>query len=350
MATRSSPYRNSSRHCRDRYDEVLGRLTAMAFALFPRYSVSLSETLFILVTFSQMSIKFTCSACQNLLEVPDGNAGKQAKCPACSEVLVVPDVNAESSEAAKPPAPINPYAMSATSLDEPREELPEGELSVQPIDVGLSLSAGWEILKANAGVLIGSFVVMIVVSMGFGIFRAVTEEAVNAFAKPDAMVVAFIVFTFTLISQIINVWFTIGLIKIFLAVARRQPADISMLLGSSPYVVRGFLGTLLFSVALVVGFVLFIVPGIYIALTYWPFMYFIVDRDCGTIESFQLAAKHAAGNRLSAFCLGLLGICLGFLGILLFCIGWLVTTPWTLMMLAVAYLMMTGQRFYQPTA
>ena len=98
-----------------------------------------------------------------------------------------------------------------------------------------------------------------------------------------------------------------------------------------------------------VGLILLIVPGIYIAATYWSYMYFLVDRNCGVFESFQLAGMHAPGNRMQAVLLGIMAIGLSFLGLLACGVGMLVTVPLVMLMIVIAYLMMTGQPFVQPT-
>ena len=101
----------------------------------------------------------------------------------------------------------------------------------------------------------------------------------------------------------------------------------------------------MFYLCFLIGFILFIIPGIYLALTYWTYMYFIIDRNCGIMESFQLASQHASGNRINTLLLWLISAGLMLLGLLACGIGILAAAPLILIMFTVAYMMMTGQYY-----
>ena len=51
---------------------------------------------------------------------------------------------------------------------------------------------------------------------------------------------------------------------------------------------------------------------------------------------------------MSILVLVLISMGLGTLGCLALCLGWIVTTPFSMFMFAIAYLTMTGQPFVQP--
>lgn len=310
-----------------------------------------------------MPIEFLCDGCQQQLRVPDDSAGKQAKCPNCSAVLTVP----VASPNAPDPTPLinplgaggasprgnaaeatpNPYASpSAVSQSSP---FVPGELSVQLIDPGYALSSAWALFKTNAGVLIGSYVVLMVCNFGISFVGAFIQGTLaQALADPQAPAVMLTGVGSSILNQVVQLWLTVGFIRITLAVARNQPAEIAMLMSGGPYLLRYIGAAILFGLAVFVGFLLLIVPGIYIALTYWSYMYFIIDRNCGVFESFQLAGTHAAGNRGNVFLLGLIAMGLMVLGMLACGVGILVAGPLVMMMFTIAYLMMTGQYFSQP--
>ena len=90
-------------------------------------------------------------------------------------------------------------------------------------------------------------------------------------------------------NQLVSTFFNIGTILLFLAIVRGKQAGIHLLFGGMPYLLRGFLTSLLFFLIVVVGLILLIVPGIYLALRLWPFLYFIVDRDADIVESLSLS-------------------------------------------------------------
>ncbi len=53
-----------------------------------------------------MPIEFHCTACNQLLRVPDDTAGRKAQCPGCDAVLDIPSATARPAPAEPPPAPI----------------------------------------------------------------------------------------------------------------------------------------------------------------------------------------------------------------------------------------------------
>jgi uncharacterized membrane protein len=320
-----------------------------------------------------MPIEFLCSGCQNQLRVADETAGKQARCPNCSTVLTVPGSSQTSQTPggfdfgkpapspfvpqqpasnpySQPGIPQNPYASPSSSYDPPTA-FSGGALSVQQMDVGVALSAAWNLLRLNAVVLIGAYFIQLVlsfgISFGFGIASGILGQVLQDPQHPAVMLVQM---SSSVVNQLIQLWLAIGAILINLAVARGQNASIGMLFSGAPYLLRYIGAAIIFGIAMGVGFLLLIVPGIYVVLTYWSYMYFLVDRNCGVFESFQLAKTHASGNRLNSFVMFLLAAGLGMLGILACGIGLLVTAPLAFLTMVICYLMMTGQRYVEPTS
>jgi hypothetical protein len=77
-------------------------------------------------------------------------------------------------------------------------------------------------------------------------------------------------------------------------------------------------------------------------------LYVLVDRDVGVIESLKISRQITAGNKLSLFLLYIVGSVLGILGVCAFCIGYLFVVGFMFLMLAVAYLTMSGQSIAIP--
>ncbi len=309
-----------------------------------------------------MPIEFVCEGCQQRLRVPDDSAGKPAKCPNCGRILTVPttapsafagaigdvasvpmsDVSAGSSA-----APRNPYASPATA-QEPLPQLGMGALSVQVIDTGLAFSTAWDLFKINAGILVGAYVIQIACSMGISIAGTAAQTVLaQVLGDPKSIAIVLVNVGTSILNQTVQLWLAIGFLRITLAIARNRPAEIGMLFSGAPYLLRYIGAAILFGIVLMVGFLLLIIPGIYIALTYWSYMYFLVDRNCGVMESFQLAGKHASGNRLNALVLGLIAIGLSLLGLMACGVGILISAPLVMMMFTIAYLMMSGQSYSQ---
>ena len=58
-----------------------------------------------------MPIEFRCQACNKLLRVPDGSAGKKAKCPDCQTVIQIPAASPPQSSPPQPPSLLDEEAI-----------------------------------------------------------------------------------------------------------------------------------------------------------------------------------------------------------------------------------------------
>lgn len=90
-----------------------------------------------------------------------------------------------------------------------------------------------------------------------------------------------------------------------------------------------------YALLIVLGAILFILPGIYFALKYCLVSYIIVDRNVGIKEAFRLSGESTKGHKTSLLALGFLFGLINILGALALLYGLLVTIPVSL--LAVAY-------------
>lgn len=309
-----------------------------------------------------MSIEFLCSGCQQRLAVPQENAGKQAKCPSCQAVLTVPARSVGRRPDVPPVNPVgsvgepqtnqstgggpNPYAAPSSVSDHGPSV--SGELSRQAIDPGYALTIAWELYKRNAAILIGAYVIQMALNFGISFASTLLSILAQNLEGGPSLAAMLIDSISSIVGTVIQWWLTLGYLRITFAIARYQPVDIGMLFSGGRYMLRYVGASILFGLAFGVGLLLLIIPGIYVFLTYWPYMYFIVDRDCSVSESFRLSGEYTPGNRLSIVLIMLISVGLMALGILACLVGWLATMPIAMMMITISYLMMTGQPFSQP--
>ncbi len=93
-----------------------------------------------------------------------------------------------------------------------------------------------------------------------------------------------------------------------------------------------------------------IVPGIIVAMIWWPCYYLVVDRKTTMLESFSTAQKVMRGNMGTVILLWLLGAGIGMLGMAMCCVGVIFALPLVAMMKSTAYLMMSDQLPLRPGA
>jgi hypothetical protein len=174
----------------------------------------------------------------------------------------------------------------------------------------------WGLTKQNFGFLAVTFLALTVLQMAIGGDRGVSASLIN-----------FILGTCSLI-----VW-------------TRVPLDI--IDGKKPTIeaigaeFKKFLHYLgaffILQVALFVGFILLIIPGIYLAVTYGWFSYMIGDKQSGIVDSFKQSARLVNGSRWQVlkFLLAIIG--LNIVGLLALVVGLLVTVPMSMVASALVY-------------
>jgi uncharacterized membrane protein len=92
-----------------------------------------------------------------------------------------------------------------------------------------------------------------------------------------------------------------------------------------------------FQLALIVGFMLLIIPGIYVAVTYNWFAYLIAEKHYGAKESLKQSARLVDGARwqILKFFFAIVG--LNILGLLALVVGLFVTVPMSMIAGALIY-------------
>ena len=307
-----------------------------------------------------MTIQFQCNTCQQTLAVSDEFAGKRAKCPNCADVLDVPGTGQAQSQAfdSSPqlasaqgavgdsnfgPSDENPYRSPVTTAPMPRVT---GEFGKGSLDAGLALSTALNLFQANVGLLVGSTLVIFAITTVVG---QINNVVVALAARLDGGQPGFAFIGALLFSQLfgmaVNSFFMIGMFRICLAIGRNATAEFGMLFSGIPYLVPFLMVNIAFAVMTTIGFLMLIVPGVFVVLTYWPAMWLSLDRKLGFVECFSMAGELASGNRWNALAMGVIAMMLSLLGVLICFVGLIVTVPIIYQMTACAYLMMTNQKF-----
>jgi len=96
-------------------------------------------------------------------------------------------------------------------------------------------------------------------------------------------------------------------------------------------------GQIVVALAVLVGFILLIIPGIIAALAFYFVQYLIVERKLWPFEAMKESARITKGHRWQLFLLFLAVIGINILGALALLIGLLITVPVSMLALARAY-------------
>ena len=152
-----------------------------------------------------------------------------------------------------------------------------------------------------------------------------------------------VVQVYNLLGLVFNIYLGIGQARVFLAVARGQRGDLTQLFLGYDCLLAVVITSLIAGIAMGVGLLLLIVPGILLALLFWSYYWLIIDGKCKMFDAFGQALEIGKLNMGSMFILGLVSGALSVAGACMCYVGLLLTIPIASMMFTVAYLKMSGQ-------
>lgn len=180
-----------------------------------------------------------------------------------------------------------------------------------------ALKFGWDVTRKNLPLLIGVFLVMWLTGFIPGFFNSYQEEQPAFWGLIN------------IVSYILSIGVSLGSLKIFLSLVDGKKSEFSDLFSFFKVrpIFRYFLASLLYGLVVFFGLILLVIPGIYFAIKYAYYPYFIVDKNTGVFESFSKSGQITKGHIWNLFLFGLLTFLVGIAGVLVFLVGLLVALP-----------------------
>ena len=183
----------------------------------------------------------------------------------------------------------------------------------------------WKYTKSQIWVLAGLFIGYFILTMIISLFGMPAQ---------GSLVGKIIV---NLISLVFSCVFILGYIKNLFQTLDGEEPQFSAYGQQSRKIITYFIANLLFGIAVGIGTILLVIPGIYLYLRLQFFSMFIVEEDCGIIESLQKSWEITQGQIMPLLLLWLVMIGLIILGCILFFIGLFITIPLIYMMQCYAF-------------
>jgi hypothetical protein len=242
---------------------------------------------------------------------------------------------------------LNPYASPAggAAYNTSTFATADGPITNVVVPLDPIMNHAWRVWQANLGILVGVTLIVMVITYAIviplGFLQAVLEREAPEF-------VPFVALFGNIFSNVVQIFLGIGQASISLKICRGQPATIGDLFGGGPRFLPVLGASLLAGIAFAVGFMLCIVPGILLAIWFWPFYFLVVENKSPVMDSFGLASKVTEGNRGTTVILWLVSVGIIIVGLLAFCVGIILAAPLVSVLWATAYLMMSGQLPPQP--
>lgn len=192
------------------------------------------------------------------------------------------------------------------------------------------LKRAWKITSDNLGkiILFELFLLLLFIVLFIPIFLIYPD---NPEAEPEKSLIA------NALSILLQLAFGLGVSNIALRFSNHETVNLSHFFSKLGRYWTYLLAALLFWLAFSVGLVLFIIPGIILAIRFSLYNYVILDQNLGAIGSLEKSWEIVKGVTWKVFRFTLALILINLLGALMLGIGLLITFPVTLIAQALLY-------------
>lgn len=183
----------------------------------------------------------------------------------------------------------------------------------------------WRQTKSQQWILSGLLIGYIILLFTLGIFAAPMRSSLLG----DIIV--------NILSLLLSCLFSLGYTKnIFQALDGEEP-QFSAFVEQSKKIVNCLMASLIFSLMVVAGLFLFILPGIYLIVRLQFFMAFITEESCNAKDSLLMSWRITKGQEMPLFILLTCMLGLLSLGVILLVVGIFITAPLAYMAYAYAF-------------
>ncbi|WP_338429999.1 hypothetical protein [Synechococcus elongatus] len=194
--------------------------------------------------------------------------------------------------------------------------------------LGAYLSRGWEIFKANIGLFIAYLLVV-------GIIYAVLAGIDGAFAGDDNTVPR--LGPGGAIQLIVNGPLSAGFFLVAFKIIKQQRIEFGDFFRGFNRFLPFFLTSLLISALTVIGFVLLVIPGIYLSVGYLFAIPLVAERQFEPWQALEFSRKLITQQWFAFFGFLIVLTLINIAGIIPCGLGLLFTIPWSVCAIAAAY-------------
>jgi uncharacterized membrane protein len=229
----------------------------------------------------------------------------------------------------------NPYAPPGAGVA--AAPVPFGQ--PQPWTASEAINLSWARFKEFPGVLVLAYFLYLVI---VGIAGQIGNIPMLTHAVRPSVLASVLTLVGVLLGQLVGAFLQVGAMRIVLDAARGKTPELGTLFSGGDRFLPMFFLTFLMGLAILLGFLLFIVPGVIIACGLLIAPFYVVDAGMGPVDAMKASWAATKGQRGEVFVLGIAGFGLSLLGVLMCCVGWLATTPILYVSMAIAFVRMSG--------
>ncbi len=191
--------------------------------------------------------------------------------------------------------------------------------------IGQIVKDTWAIFKKDWMKIYGLMALPIVFGFISGIISGILGD--------EGLIALILELVYLFIQTVISM----GVLKAMLSIVRGESFDMDTILSTQPLFLKYLGATLLLGLMIGLGFIFFVIPGIYLAITYTFVPYLIVDKKLGVFEAMKESSEMTKGKKLDIFAFGVVSLLIGYSGLLALFVGVFLTAPFAGMMYPILY-------------
>lgn len=235
--------------------------------------------------------------------------------------------------------PTNPY--SASNQDPPLSKVVNDADHKAPVgmDVGAILTRAYELARDNLGIVVGTILIAAAPGIANGIVGAILQLSVQESDNEGAILaVAIVRLVLNIAAIVVGIYLQLGAVRVFTRLVRGMDTEFAMVFGEGGLLLPALGAFILVGLAVGLGLILLIVPGIIIGLGLQFYLYAMVDKNLGPIEAMKESWRLTDGYKLQVFFVNLV---IALIGIAVTCatcgIGYILIVPILALTQAVMY-------------
>jgi len=212
-----------------------------------------------------------------------------------------------------------------------------------PIEIGRIIGVAIEFTKRHFGMILAVGAIYLGISLGIGMVQGLIEGllGVEPFAERFAKIEGeptpqdflnnprdlAIQFFLNLITQVFTLFLSLGVTRIGLNIVSGKHFEIGTMFGEGDKLLRIIGAGILYGLMVVLGLLLFIVPGIYLAIRFGQYQFAIVDRNLGVMDAFRYSSQLTLNNKWRLVGLFFVSMAIYLAGMLALCVGLIFAYP-----------------------
>ncbi|KPL15195.1 hypothetical protein AMJ74_01955 [candidate division WOR_3 bacterium SM1_77] len=205
-------------------------------------------------------------------------------------------------------------------------------------DIEEAIKFGWNTMKANFWFFFGIIWTAVAISIVPNLPVLIVMRA-SRFTGEHAFIIAILYIVSIVAGSIIQM----GYINIGLIFCDEKKAKFSDYFAPLPHILTYIVSSILYGLIVMGGFLLFIIPGIYWAVKFQFFGYFIIDQKCGPIDALKKSSAITEDVKWQLILFGIVLYLINLLGVIALFVGLFAAGPTTLVAYTSVYRKLLNQ-------